>query len=477
LLATKKEQAKICYDNVTVFRKQNIEIQKRCKEIYADGSKYIFSPDNNGTIKYLSSSKNGLQGKNPTWAFLDEAQEVKDMSVIEAVRTGMATRKQPMFVSMSTAGVTPNSAYHSQYSQIEAMCEQKKFDDKLRVFFAVFEIDIDDSIDDKKCWIKANPALLDGRPKLEFLEKEYELAKIGEDNRSLPTFIAFHLNRSCDDASSFYDTNEIKNGRREITSELYYDTYAVLGVDLSTTTDLTCCSCLIPYKHEDEDNTYSFITLQRYFMPKNRLEKNSNTDKVIYNNFTMTKSKDEVCQNLLHLSQGDCVNYSDIVDFILELRDKYKIAIVKIGYDLALSSQFVCRMIENGFSVEEKKFDGNKKLVSRSIGELTDIRQGKYLSEPIKQSKMLFEQGRIFYDTTNALLPYCCSNAKVLVDKDGRYEIVKKESRGRIDGIISWLTAYQAFLSVKDTSFEVEILPYEKMTTQRSWFGKIKEKL
>jgi hypothetical protein len=43
------------------------------------------------------------------------------------------------------------------------------------------EIDIDDSIDDKKCWIKANPALLDGRPKLEFLELVKLLDEKGEN--------------------------------------------------------------------------------------------------------------------------------------------------------------------------------------------------------------------------------------------------------------------------------------------------------
>lgn len=457
-IATKKEQAKIVLENVRVYRKQNPQIAKICKEVYEAGDKYIFCDDNNGVIKALSSSKNGLQGKNPSWVMFDEAQEVKDFEVIEAVRTGMATRKQPMFVSMSTAGVTPDSAYHQMYSQIEVMCEQKKFDDKARVFFAVFEIDITDSIDDKSCWIKANPSLLDGRPTLEHLEREYALAKIGDGDKSLPKFIAFHLNRSCDGAHVFYSQDLLKNSLIEISTEHYYDSYAYGGVDLSETTDFTVATAIIPYRHINSE-VYDFYVLQRYFKAENRLEKDSDTDRVIYKEFMNTKSNDPLCNELLYACKGDTVRFHDVAEWFRMLRDEYKICFRKIGYDKAWANTWLTIMTEFDppFTIEKVDWE-NRKLIGFDDGQLTIVAQGHKLSDVIKLSKALFEENRIKIDKHNKMLLFCLSNVKVVSDKDNQLAISKRQSNGRIDGAASLMCALRAW--TRDKSEFEHILQY-----------------
>lgn len=458
-IATKKEQAKIVLENVRVYRKQNPQITKICKEVYESGDKYIFCDDNNGVIKALSSSKNGLQGKNPSWVMFDEAQEVKDFEVIEAVRTGMATRKQPMFVSMSTAGVTPDSAYHQMYSQIEVMCEQKKFDDKARVFFAVFEIDITDSIDDKACWIKANPSLLDGRPTLEHLEREYALAKIGDGDKSLPKFIAFHLNRSCDGAQTYFDTAKLKACTIDITEEMIRDCYGYGGSDLAEFTDLCCSTTLIPYQHANDENVFDFIVLQRYFAAEKRIQKKSETDKVIYNNFLHTKSKFAESIELLHLCSGDIVDFNTVAMDYKYLADNYEILYRKIGYDKWKSGQFLLSMSELGFTEEKRIHSSDGSLTMRDDGVMTEVRQGKFLSEMIKLLKVLIDNGRLKFDKTNALLAMCCANAKVSSDKDNLLQVEKQKSTGRIDGLLSLLCALMAFTCDKE-NFIKNILPY-----------------
>jgi phage terminase large subunit-like protein len=446
-IAAKKEQAKISYDNVIVYRKQNIEISKRCKEIYADGSKYLYCPDNNGIIRYLSKSKDGLQGKNPTWVFLDEAQEIKDLSVFDAVETGQATRKQPMSISMSTAGITSNSAYHEQYSQAEAILENKDFNGN---FIAIFEIDIDDSIDDKKCWIKANPALLDGRPKLEFLEKEYELVKLGEDNRSLNTFIAFHLNRCCDESQTYFTTDLIKKALVNIKLKDYYDTYAYGGVDLSSSVDFTVATVIIPYQHIQDTDIFDFYILQKYFKPKNRIDMDGAKDKVIYSNFMFTKSEDPICKELLHACNGDYMLYEDIAAWFAKLRDEFKITFRKIGYDPQYGTgKFIPCMEDCHFYTEKLEWDGTK-LLSRSGEPLSAVRQGWYLSDIIKLLKFLFEKGRIKIDKENKLLAYNLYNTKVLTNKDGLCSVDKKHATGRIDGTISLLCALRVFMTDKE---------------------------
>ena len=450
-VATKKSQSKIVLDNCRVYRKQHKEISKLCREVYEAGDKHIFCDDNNGTIKAMSSSKEGLQGTNSTWCLFDEAQEVKDLTVIEAVRTGMATRKQPMLVAMSTAGVTPNSAYHQMYSQIEIMCDRKKFDDKMRVFFAVFELDVLDSIDDRKVWIKANPALLDGRPTLDHLEKEYALAKMGDGESSLPRFIAFHMNRSCDEAQTFYDSETVNKMFCEYGLDKTRGQMAFGGVDLSSYADFMVCTAIFPFRHIGEEDIYDFYVLQQYFKAENRLEKDSEQDKIAYKNFLETKSKNLLCVELLKLCQGDANHPRYAADWFKMLRDDYDVYFQKIGYDPEYYPAPFLDEIQQysnsgkySFTHEVVNFSENPPTRDRGI--LTKVKgKSGALSDLIKLSKMHLENKRLKVDSHNKMLGYCMSNIKVTVDNDNKMAIVKKNARGRIDGIMSLLYAMRAY--------------------------------
>jgi phage terminase large subunit-like protein len=447
-IAALKKQAQICFKNVETFIKQRPnDIGKICKVKYRSGDNYVYSDDNNGTIEYLSKSKEGIQGRNPTWVFLDEAQEIKDLSVFDATQTGTASRKQPMTISMSTASITPNSAYHKQYSQAEDLLEQRDFKG---VFIAICELDPEDDINNKKCWIKSNPALLYGRPSLDYLEQKYELSKLGEGEDSLPKFIAFHLNRCCDEAQTYFTTDLIKKALVNIKLKDYFDTYAYGGVDLSSSVDFTVATAIIPYQHIEDTDIFDFYILQRYFKPRNRLEMDGTKDKIIYSNFMFTKSEDPICKELLYACNGDYMLYEDIAAWFAKLRDEYNVAFRKIGYDPQYGTgKFIPCMEDRHFYTEKLEWDGTK-LLSRSKEPLSAVRQGWYLSDIIKLLKFLFEKGRIKIDKENKLLAYNLYNTKVLTNKDGLCSVDKKHATGRIDGTISLLCALRVFMTDKE---------------------------
>jgi phage terminase large subunit-like protein len=94
-------------------------------------------------------------------------------------------------------------------------------------------------------------------------------------------------------------------------------------------------------------------------------------------------------------------------------------------------------MMEHGYSMEDR--EGN--------GVLTEVIQGaKTLSEPMKVSRALFEDRVIEYNRFNGLFRWCTNNTAIRADSNNNIRPDKAKAAGRIDGLMSFLIAYVAFL-------------------------------
>lgn len=70
-------------------------------------------------------------------------------------------------------------------------------------------------------------------------------------------------------------TYEVASNEATFDLDAIYDTYAIGGVDLSSTTDLTCATCLIV------KNNQKYV-LQQYFIPSQHLQRKIKDDKIPY---------------------------------------------------------------------------------------------------------------------------------------------------------------------------------------------------
>ena len=122
------------------------------------------------------------------------------------------------------------------------------------------------------------------------------------------------------------------------TLEDFRECYAVGGIDLSQTTDLTAASVVI----EKEGVLYAFT---QFFMPKNRLETLQATDGVPYDIF--------VKKGIITLSGVNYVNYKDVFNWYVWLLETYGIRVLKIGYD-RYSAQYLVDDLKNyGFHTDD----------------------------------------------------------------------------------------------------------------------------
>ena len=181
------------------------------------------------------------------------------------------------------------------------------------------------------------------------------------------------------------------------------------------------------------------------------MERNSERDKQDYKSMQSVNTDNEITAQLVIITPGAYVQKEYVTQWFVTLRDKYQINFLKIGYDRALSKEWLTDMQENGFSHEKVTYNKDDKSAVRDYGILTEVAQGGWtLSEPIKIIKSLFESQSIEYDEQNKLLPYCFYNLKVRQDANNNLSPHKAKSTGHIDGAIGIFNAFVGYQRAKE---------------------------
>ena len=422
---------------------KNKPLNQVFKKVGSKEKKQILCSINDGKLEYLSGRIKGKDGSNPSFAVANEIHEITNFNQYNALKTGMGARKQPMMLVISSAGITPESLFESLLERNRKFLRKLKLGKNDRIFALMYGIDDEDDPADSSCWCKANPAMLtEGRPTLKFLQEQWQAMK--DDPIMIYTFISKHLNRKIGAGIYFFDMVDIKNSMTTIKTEDVFDTYAVAGLDLSETTDLTNATLLIM----KEDG--KFIILQAYFIARECLDRNSKKDKVEYAMFEMCDSKCDAVKKLLVVTNGSYVDQRAVMDWFVWMRDEYKISILKIGYDRWMSKQFIELGKEYGFN-HEKVSKEEDEVEVRDDGILTAVAQGGYtLSGSIKVIKSLFADGKLKFDRTNKLLPYCFYNLKIRADANNNLTPHKAKSSGHIDGAVALFNAFVAYDRAKN---------------------------
>lgn len=407
------------------------------KKIGSKEKKQIICSINDGTLEYLSGRIKGKDGSNPSFAVANEIHEITNFNQYNALKSGMGARKQPMMIVISSAGITPESLYESLLERNRKFLRKNKLGKNERIFALMFGIDDEDDPADSSNWVKANPAMYEGRPTMKFLQEQWQAMK--DDPIMRNTFISKHLNRQIGAGIDYFDMVDIKNSMTSIKTEDVFDTYAVAGLDLSETTDLTNATLLI-MKPDGK-----FIILQAYFIASECLDRNSKKDKVEYAMFECCDSKCDAVKKLLIVTNGSYVDQRAVMDWFVWMRDEFQVNILKIGYDRWMSKQFIELGREYGFN-HEKVSKEEDEVEARDDGILTAVAQGGYtLSGAIKVIKSLFADGKLKFDSTNKLLPYCFYNLKVRADANNNLTPHKAKSSGHIDGAVALFNAFVAY--------------------------------
>lgn len=411
-VATKKDQAKITFTESSNMVKQSPHLAQHLKKRKTD----IYFPLTFGKIEALASDSNSLDGLNTHCCVIDELHAIKDRQLYEVMKQSMSARKQPLMVMITTSGTVRECIYDDMYDYACQVCDGTIIDE--RFLPILYELDYREEWTDYKAWEKANPGLGTIK-KYEDIVEKVERAKTHA--KDLPGILCKDFNVRDTVEGSWLNFDDINNIDTYNIDD-HKNTYAIGGVDLSSTTDLTCATLL--WRKEQK-----FYVAQMYFIPRDIAEKKEKEDKVPYS--LWAKDKDENGNPktpLVTLTEGPKVDYSAVTAWFVKMREEYKILPLWIGYDNWNAQYFTQEMQNNNFVMEEV------------------IQGPKTMSAPMKHMEAEFKAKNINYNN-NPILKWNLTNTKVKRDDNDNIRPVKgKNAKQRIDGTVSLIDAFVIYM-------------------------------
>lgn len=402
-VATKKDQARITFSESVNMVKQSPYLSKHLKKRKTD----IYFPLTFGKIEALASDSNSLDGLNSHCIVMDELHAIKDRALYEVMKQSMSARRQPLMVMITTSGTVRECIYDDMYEYACGVVDGTIPDD--RFLPILYELDSREEWTDFKAWEKANPGLGVIKKYDDIVEK-VERAKANP--KDLPGILCKDFNVRDTVSGSWLNFENINNTETYNISD-FKGTYAVGGVDLSSTTDLTCSTLL--WKRKEK-----FYVSQMYFIPRDVAELKEKEDKVPYSIWEK--------QGFVTFTEGARVDYSDVTAWFKKMRDELEIFPLWIGYDSWGAQYFVTEMQNNNFVMK------------------TVIQGAKTMSPAMKQLEAEFKSNNINYGN-NPVLKWNLTNVQIKSDDNNNIRPTKaRNQKLRIDGAVSLIDAFVIYM-------------------------------
>ncbi len=398
------EQANILFEEINNMREQSPALSKETrskKNIY-----HIYSPKTKNKIKKLSAQSRNKDGYNIEVGCIDEVHEMTDSKVYDAIKQSQSTKKEPLIFIITTEGTTVGGFLDNKLSYARKMLKGE-IDDERVLPWLYTQDSTKEIYEDKKTWMKSNPSL--GVVKLStYLEDVMNKSK--HDLSTRVTMLCKDFNIKQADSGSWLSFEELNNEEKFSIEDLR-DSYAIGGVDLSSTTDLTSAILIIQKRGSSKK-----YVISHFFIPSEVLNKRIQEDNVPYDIW--------VKKGFITLTDGNQNDFSLVTQWFMKIIETYGIRPLWVGYDPWNSQYWIKEMEELGFNMDK-------------------VRQGIFtLSEPMKILEADLKNGLVNYNN-NPILKWCLANTQAKVDLNGNIQPSKLNSKyKRIDGTVALIIAY-----------------------------------
>lgn len=404
--AVDREQAGIVHGESARMVRQSPVLRKHLKIV--DSRKTITYPKENGVFRALSADTASHEGLNIHGALIDEIHAHKDRKMWDVLRYGGASRKQPLMVAITTAGVyDPMSIGWEQHnlamSVLDGTLEQWAF----FAFVAGAQEEPRwgapdaEAWDQPETWKAANPSWgLTIKPEDFGEEAKEALQSLPKQN----TFKRYRLNIWTRQATRWLDIGAWNRCLGEYGDEGDRDVECYGGLDLSETKDFTAFSLCWPL-----GDPYVYRLRTWFWLPEMNVHELERDNKAPYQAWAKGGH--------MHLTPGERVDYSAVEKFIVEACEKYKVK--EIAFDPYNAFSTVTNLMGEGVTMVEQ-------------------RQGFQLNQAIKAFEAAVVDGRVEHNG-HPILTWHMGNCEVSYNPQGYVKLVKGDGRVRyrIDGAVA----------------------------------------
>ena len=418
--AADKEQASLSYNAMLQMIEQDEDLEGLFRIV--DSKKLIINRETGTFLRVLSAEAYTKHGINPTVVIFDElhAQPNRDLWDVMTFGAG-AARKEPLWWIITTAGDDPDrkSIGWEQHEYARKVRDGELIDPcwYVKMYNAPEECDIFD----EKIWYKVNPSL---GVTIDIDKVRQEAIGARNDPAKEKLFRWLRLNqwvslkRTGWLPLTLWDQTTGKWDLIELVGKHCY-----LGLDLSSTTDLTAVSLLFPPQEGIKD----WRCLFEAWIPEENMKERIRRDHVPYDTWVRGK--------YLHATQGDAVDYEFVQARIEALAKQYKV-------------KYLCADKWNSQMLTQI-------LTKKGIKTIEIPQTIAGMSPGMKELERLLRSGQMSHEV-NPLVRWCFGNVVVFIDGNENMKPMKNKSIDRIDPIVALITAMNAAVKLekKRSSYE-----------------------
>lgn len=400
--APKLDQARLCFDAYYQMILKEPELDALAKKRRTD----IYIESTNTSAMPLAFNARKSDGLNPSLTVADEIsawQGDAGLKQYEVLKSALGARKQPLIYAISTAGYT-EGIYDELMKRSTAVLLGTSKETRLAPFIY--------QIDDVTKWNDLNE-IKKAMPNLGVsVSYDYMLEEIAIAESSLSKkaeFLTKYCNIKQNSSQAWLDAVTIeKTTSKPLRLEDFENTYAVMGIDLSKSTDLSAAVLVI-----EKDGILNVFA--RFYLPKEKIDEATARDGLPYRAY--------IQRGILFESGDNFIDYRDIFNWARELVEKYKIFPLQVGYDRYSATYLVQDMNEYGFHMD-------------------DVYQGENLTPVIREVEGLMKDGKIRIGDNDLLKIHMLNSAVKLNAETDRLKLIKIEPRAHVDGMAATLDAF-----------------------------------
>ena len=337
-LAPKLDQADLCY---SAFE-YNVHAEPELDAI-TRSTKYrgLVIKETNTIVKKLAFTSKKSDGYNPMFWCADEVAAwpgVNGLRQWEVMVSGTGARQEPLGLAISSGGYENEGLFDELMKRGTSFLNGNSREQ--HILPILYMIDDPEKWNDLEELEKSLPGLG------ESVDREYllkEIATAEESQSRKVEFITKHCNLKQNSSIAWFRAEDVQRAFRERRRmEDFRNCYALGGIDLSQTIDLTSACVLI----EKDDVIWIF---SHFWMPGSRLQQRTEEDKIPYQAY--------IDRGFLSLSGDEFVDYHDVFDWFVRLVREYKVFPLQVGYD-RYSSQYLISDLQKASFHCESVFQG-----------------------------------------------------------------------------------------------------------------------
>lgn len=416
-IAPKLEQADLVFSAFEFTKDKNPDLAKRTRKRKTD---YIIDATNT-TIKKIAFNEKKADGYNPMLTVADEMsswQAARGLKQWEVMVSGTGARIEPITLAISSGGYENDGVYDELFKRgTRFLLGESSETHLLPVFYMIDDPEKWDDINELR---KSLPGMGVSVP-IQFLLDEIDIARGSISKKT--EFLCKYCNLKQNSSMAWLDTVTIgKCFGEHLDLEDFRSCYAIAGLDLSQTTDLSACCCII----EKNGELYVFA---KFWLPGEKIDEAIARDGVPYNIYMQ--------RGFLEASGDNFIDYHDCYKWLTGLVEEYEILPLQVGYD-RYSAQYLIQDLQGyGFQCD-------------------DVFQGNNLWGVLQEMEGLMKDGKI-HCGDNDLLKIHLLNAAIKMDTErGRGKLIKLNANAHIDGAAAFADA---------------------MTVRQKWYSEIGERL